>query len=68
MIRRAILSSCSNPPELVNQPGTTKGSEEEGSSERDGRCKDGLRGMAWPFHAIFVLENLFLIGPAALYF
>ena len=24
--------------------------------------------MAWLFHAIFVSENLFLIGPAALYF
>jgi hypothetical protein len=30
--------------------------------------RTGLRGAAWLFYAIFVLEILFMIRPAALYF
>lgn len=30
--------------------------------------RTGLRGAAWLFYAIFVLEILFMISPAALYF
>src|ERR687895_2293622 len=30
--------------------------------------RTGLRGTAWLFYAVFVLEILFMISPAALYF
>src|SRR5918992_3958554 len=51
----------------INQPSTTSLSLRRGSSEMTD-VRTGLRGAAWLFYAIFVLEILFMISPAALYF